>query len=201
MYKIKQLLICILFIFHFSSVASADESFETFGISKKNLDKLSLQETEKKISSKNTQYNFLGKDLEITLIATLMQNSKNARFLKDIEINAIKNSYLNRKNPYAGEITKLIRCDKNHELSTENLNWLNQKTEVLIGGASQRKVWGACRKQDIEFIGFSMFRFFEQKKKWVKLIGFKRFDKAKTWSEQKNALMKTIKTLISNEPQ
>lgn len=98
---------------------------------------------------------------------------KTAATMNEIELANIKNLYGDRRTPYAGEVTRVIKCDRKYLPREFQLEVDGTRVTGLVGGVSPRNVFGACSSDQFSHWG-AYFSFYEPIGK--KVIQVRLFD-------------------------
>lgn len=115
----------------------------------------------------------------------------------EVSISLIKGLYQPKKNPYAGEVTSLVRCDSRFSPKEFSVPCPSGgKVKAIGGGTGVRNAFGMCRKEDIERIGVFFTCFDEGKKELTEVRLFVPFDNAKSWSTQLKEAEKLAQELL-----
>ncbi len=94
---------------------------------------------------------YVNGDLEVHLKGTKIENPAVAKQMTLVEFNNIEKLYSARGNPYEGQITELIECDKTYQPRSFKFQLGAQELRVLMVGANDRRLFGACAKDQIAY--------------------------------------------------
>lgn len=115
----------------------------------------------------------------------------------EVSLGLIKGLYQPKKNPYAGEVTSLVRCDGRYAPKEFSVRCPSgAKVKAIGGGTGMRNAFGMCRKEDIEKIGVFFTCFDESKKELIEVRLFTGFQSGKAWSAQLKAAEKLAQELL-----
>jgi hypothetical protein len=105
-------------------------------------------------------------DLEVQLKGTKIESPIVAQQMTVVEFNNIEKLYSARGNPYEGQITELIECDKTYQPRSTQFQLGTEQRRVLMVGANERRLFGACTKNQISYWA-SYFNFYDSPSKMV----------------------------------
>lgn len=117
-----------------------------------------------------------------------------AFFIRDRELAAARSLYQSQKTPYPGQITTLRQCDKELIPFDRSIMSSAGATPIFIGGASQRRIFGACTKGEVFFAGFQTGVYSADG--YLRLTGFKKFEAATPWGRQADEMERWARELI-----
>lgn len=119
-------------------------------------DKLKLETVEQSAQSATYRNN----EFEVQIKTVQLPSETIAKQKAQTEFNNIQNLYKPRGNPYQGQVSDLVQCGKELLPKTQEITVSGQKTTLLTGGASERKLFGACAKAELSYWGgyFQIFR-------------------------------------------
>ncbi len=115
----------------------------------------------------------------------------------EVSFGLIKGLYEPKKNPYAGEVTSLVQCDRRfapREFSVSCPGGL--KAKGLTGGAGGRHSFGMCRREDIQQIGAFFTCFHPGKGELFEVRLFMPYSSSKGWVEQLKKIEKTAREIL-----
>lgn len=73
------------------------------------------------------------------------------------KVAGVQGAYLPARSPYPGQITSEVNCPvEKRALSRENISDEFEK-HIVVGGVSDRKVFGACFEPELKFLGGLLF--------------------------------------------
>lgn len=88
--------------------------------------------------------------LEVHMKSLVVPDVVAAERALEVNLDLIKGLYQPKKNPYAGEVTSLVQCDRKFSPKEFQLKCPNGKTaRAIAGGAGERHAFGMCTKSDI----------------------------------------------------
>lgn len=89
--------------------------------------------------------------LEVSIRGTTLESVQEARELSHVEFSNIAMLYGRRGNPYEGQISSLVTCDKALTPKPANVSVDGKERPVLFVGANSRKSFGACNADQIAY--------------------------------------------------
>ncbi|MBX3020980.1 MAG: hypothetical protein KF799_04830 [Bdellovibrionales bacterium] len=89
--------------------------------------------------------------LEVSVRGTTLDSVQEARELSNVEFNNIANLYGKRGNPYEGQISSLVSCDKIFQPKPSRVKVQGVSRPALLVGANSRKSFGACTADQIAY--------------------------------------------------
>lgn len=104
--------------------------------------------------------------LELQLKATKIEDPKVAHQMCSVEFGNLEKLYSARGNPYEGQITEIIECDKSYKPRSFNFEIGGEERKGLLVGANERRLFGACVKSQVAF-WVSYFNFYDAPSKMV----------------------------------
>jgi len=105
-------------------------------------------------------------DLEIHSKGTRFDEENIARQMSAVEFTNLARLYEARGNPYEGQITEIVECDKTYKPRSFQFELAGQKVKGLLVGANERRLFGACVKSQIAY-WVSYFNFYDPQSKMV----------------------------------
>jgi hypothetical protein len=118
---------------------------------------------------------FEGADFEVHARGTRITDEKAARKMAEVELAGIRRLYEPRRNPYEGQITEVVQCDKNLRPRYFSFKVGGQKVDAILAGANSRKIFGVCARDQLDFWG-GYFNFYDKASQLV--LEFRIFAKA-----------------------
>ena len=82
---------------------------------------------------------------------TAVGNETDGKSTVDAEIYGVKSTFTNRNAPYGGHITATIECHTQKFIKETTLPYNNEKTEIILAVASDRKIFGICMADEIKY--------------------------------------------------
>lgn len=90
-------------------------------------------------------------EFEVVVKGVPIANPKTADQMARVTLGNIKNLYNPHGNPYAGQISSLIVCQKAFRPQSLHIRVGSSSREVLTGGANSRRLFGACTPDQIAY--------------------------------------------------
>lgn len=109
---------------------------------------------------------YTGDGLELQLKGTKMVDPVVARQMGKVEFGNLEKLYSARGNPYEGQITEIIECDKTYKPRFFTVKQGGQELKALLVGASERRLFGACVKEQVAY-WVSYYNFYDPDSKLV----------------------------------
>ena len=131
----------------------------------------------------------------IELRGTRIKDPKIAHQKMFVDFAAIRRQFEPRGNPYAGQITELVICDKKftpQDLPLEPAKGKDAVTAIL-GGVGARRTFGACDAANLESWGL-YFNYFDEPRSMV--VEARLFQSTKDRDVAKRELGKTAHVLL-----
>ena len=100
------------------------------------------------------------------------------------ELSAVRNLYVPRKTPYAGEVSSWIECDENLKPREFKFHFDGEEINGLVAGVSRRLVFGACAKGQVAHLGAFFILFDSVAKKIIEVRLFDLESRPEKGSEQ-----------------
>ncbi len=119
---------------------------------------------------------FEGPDLEVQARGTQIQDENAATQMCEVQFANIQNIFAARRNPYEGQITDVITCDKTLKPRPFSFKVGGKTVKGVLAGANGRKVFGACSYDQLEYWS-SYFNFYDPVSQFV--LEFRVFSKIK----------------------
>ncbi len=82
-----------------------------------------------------------------------MPSAETAARAADVNLGLIKGLYAPKKNPYEGEVTSLIKCDKKFAAEEFTTRCPKNTAKAIAGGVGERHGFGVCTGADIRAVG------------------------------------------------
>ncbi len=82
-----------------------------------------------------------------------MPDAETAARAADVNLGLIKGLYQPKKNPYEGEVTSLIKCDKKFAAEEFTARCPYHPAKAISGGVGERHNFGLCSGADIRHVG------------------------------------------------
>lgn len=120
-------------------------------------EKLKLQTVE----SHATGASLRNDNFEVQIRSFPLPNKSVADQKAATELGNLQNLYKPRRNPYVGQVSELVECGKDLVPKTKPITVSGTKATLLAGGASARKIFGVCAKNELEYWG-GYFQFFHE---------------------------------------
>lgn len=143
-------LICLLLTLSFSAPALAEKLKQGFSVDPKL--GLSTLETRGQ-AAEATGFFWRGSKpgIEVSVKGTTLESVQEARELSQVEFSNIAMLYGKRGNPYEGQISSLVTCDKALVPKPVNIMVNGKERPILLVGANSRKSFGACNVDQIAY--------------------------------------------------
>lgn len=109
---------------------------------------------------------FVSGEFELQLKGTKIENPAVAHQMSVVELNNLEKLYSARGNPYEGQITEVIQCDKTYKPRQFTFKQAGDDRRGLLVGANDRRLFGACSKDQVAF-WVSYFNFYDLPSKMV----------------------------------
>ncbi len=139
------------------------------------------------------QATYANDQFEVALKGTVLPDSATAKQKASIELTNIQNLYKPHSNPYVGQVSDLIQCAPDLVPKTSFIQpaiLAGVKTTLLVGGATGRKMFGACARDQIAYWG-GYFQFFSEPQKMA--VEVRIFHKKNTLNlQQARGKIKTL---------
>jgi hypothetical protein len=90
-------------------------------------------------------------DVEVLLQTMALPDESAAKKRAAVEAANILSLYKPRTNPYEGQVSDLIKCDAKLMPKVEAVKVLGQTANLIVAGVSQRKLFGACNRDQIKY--------------------------------------------------
>lgn len=103
---------------------------------------------------------------EVSVRATALDSIPEARELSKVEFNNVANLYGKRGNPYEGQISSLVSCEKAYHPKTLSVKVGGEVRPGLLVGANSRKSFGACNSDQIAYWA-AYYNFVDERAKTV----------------------------------
>lgn len=117
-------------------------------------------------SSNGFQMFLTSPDLEVQSKGTRFDDEKVARQMSAVEFANIAHLFEAHGNPYEGQITEIVKCDKTYKPRTFQFNVGERKVKAILVGANSRRLFGACVKDQIAY-WVAYFNFYDEHSKMV----------------------------------
>jgi hypothetical protein len=102
--------------------------------------------------------------VEAQLKTIQMGSDEAAKRMAEVNLGLIKGLYAPKKNPYEGEVTSLVQCQKKFSAEDFKARCPEGPVPAIVGGAGERRNFGMCTKEDIRFSAV-FFSCYDQKAK------------------------------------
>lgn len=122
--------------------------------------------------------------VEVHLKSTSIPDAASAERAVEVSYGLIKGLYQPKKNPYAGEVTALVQCDKKFAPREFSVKCGTKSGKALAGGAGERHAFGMCAQKDIREVAVFFSCYDSGKKELLEVRLFLPFEKGKAWSAQ-----------------
>lgn len=99
-------------------------------------------------------------ELELQLKGTRIESDAVAKQMSVVEFANLEKLYAARGNPYEGQITEFVECDKVYKPQTFEFEFAGQKRRGLLAAANERKLFGACARPQVAY-WVSYFNFYD----------------------------------------
>jgi hypothetical protein len=117
---------------------------------------------------------FQNKDYEVHARGTQITDEKAAKQMGEIELTNIQKIFDSRRNPYEGQITDVIQCDKSLKPRPVTFKISGQEVHGVMAGANARKIFGSCSYDQLDYWA-SYFNFYDAQSHMV--LEFRVFKK------------------------
>lgn len=117
---------------------------------------------------------FENSEFEVHARGTRIADGKAGKQMSEVELANIKKIFEARRNPYEGQITDVIQCDKNLKPQSFSFNLGGRNIEGVLAGANARKTLGACADDQLSYWA-SYFNFYDSQSLFV--LEFRIFSK------------------------
>ncbi len=121
---------------------------------------------------------------EVHLKSTPLPDEAAAKRALEVGFGLIRGLYEPKKNPYAGEVTALVKCDKKFAPAEFKLKCPAQTTQAIAGGVGDRHAFGMCTEKDIREIGVFFACYDPLKKELVEVRLFVPYESGRSWKTQ-----------------
>jgi hypothetical protein len=105
-------------------------------------------------------------DLELQIKGTRIESETVARQMSVVEFGNLEKLYGARGNPYEGQITEFVECDKVYKPKVFEFSLDGGRRRALLVAANERKLFGACAKSQVYF-WVSYFNFYDASAKMM----------------------------------
>lgn len=109
---------------------------------------------------KNFDLSFQNSEVEVRVRATPFSDEKSARQMTAVEFANVSRLYEARGNPYAGQITDVVECDKRFKPREFTFPLVKMQVRALLAGANARRSFGACTPDQTGY-WVSYFNFYD----------------------------------------
>lgn len=127
---------------------------------------------------------YKGDNLEVHLKTISIATDDIAGRAVAVNFGLIKGLYEPKKNPYAGEITALVKCDSKFSTKEFEVPCPSGVTNAIAGGAGGRHTFGMCTKQDIREVGAFFSCYDADKKELIEVRIFIPYSSHQPWANQ-----------------
>jgi hypothetical protein len=103
---------------------------------------------------------FQNKDYEVHARGTQITDEKAAKQMGEVELTNIQKIFDSRRNPYEGQITDVIQCDKSLKPRPFTFKIGSQEVHGIMAGANTRKIFGSCSYDQLDYWA-SYFNFYD----------------------------------------
>lgn len=180
-----------------SEGSEALNDLKEFGIQSKVLSSLDLKFFKKNNAQPfPNRYVFSNESTWLEVTVSERFEKKPAHFLIKNQMNAVFNLYGQSPTPYPGQITKLQSCEKKFMPQKFEKSSEDDGFHILVGGATDRKVFGVCTAELVKKAGFVLFKYSENRKILIKIKGAKSLTPGLQWSQQVSEVRKWLESLF-----
>jgi len=135
---------------------------------------------------------YTNSEFDVTIHGVVLPDAQTAGQKAAMELANIRNLYNPHSNPYEGQVSDLVQCPpeslpKTYPLALDGIA-AGQPT-LLIGGVSERKLFGACTKDQRKMWG-GYFQFFHEPQKMA--VSVRVFYKGKAGLEAARLKIKAL---------
>jgi hypothetical protein len=122
---------------------------------------------------------FRNKDYEVHTRGTQVTDEKVAKQMGEVELTNIQKIFDSRRNPYEGQISAVIQCDKSLKPRPFTFKIGVQEVRGIMAGANARKIFGSCSYDQLDYWA-SYFNFYDVESHMVlEFRIFKKVSRAK----------------------
>jgi hypothetical protein len=104
---------------------------------------------------------FRNKNYEVHARGTQVTDEKAAKQMGEVELANIQKIFDSRRNPYEGQISEVIQCDKSLKPRPFTFKIGVQEVRGIMAGANARKIFGSCSYDQLDYWA-SYFNFYDQ---------------------------------------
>jgi hypothetical protein len=162
----KLVFLCTVFFCWQGNFASANSPDFQLGRLQLN-PKLDLKKVRGNFTKSDFSYLYILGEVEIQITGTKVDDSAAARKKAKVDAASILSLYSPRGNPYKGQVTSVIECQKKHRPQVFSFK-LGKGIEIvsLLAGSDTRKAFGTCDPEEISFWS-AYFNFYENESGWL----------------------------------
>ncbi len=136
----------MLLLVVWAAITAAGAPLEGFKVNEQKL-KLKIVES----SAQSATY--ISDELEVRVRSVKLPNEAVAKQKAERELANLQNLYKPRGNPYVGQVSELVECGKELLPKTQTIDVRGTPVSLLVGGVSERKLFGACAKDEVAYWG------------------------------------------------
>lgn len=103
---------------------------------------------------------FKNKEYEVHARGTQITDEKAAKQMGGMELTNIQKIFDSRRNPYEGQISDVIQCDKSLKPRPFTFKIGAQEVRGVMAGANARKIFGSCSYDQLDYWA-SYFNFYD----------------------------------------
>jgi hypothetical protein len=100
--------------------------------------------------------------IEARIKSTKVTDAESAKRIADVNLGLTKGLYAPKKNPYEGEVTSLVQCQKKFAAEEFEARCPSGSAPAVAGGVGERQNFGMCTLEDIRAVG-TLFYCFDPK--------------------------------------
>ena len=96
-------------------------------------------------------YTVTAGDIDGQATITSVSSASEGKTMVSAEIVGVKSTFGSRNAPYGGHITSTIRCYTQKYVKEKSIFFANEKTQVILAVASNRRIFGICAADEIKY--------------------------------------------------
>ena len=96
-------------------------------------------------------YTITAGDIDGEASVVTVASPNNGKTMASAEIVGVKSTFSSTNAPYGGQITSTIQCHTQKYIKEQNINFNDEKTQVILAVASNRRIFGICTVNEIKF--------------------------------------------------